>query len=385
MKPNLIYQHSNPGVRIFGAGALKRLPKALGPSTKPLVITDQGVVKAGLLDQVAGLLEEAGLSRAVYDRTLPDPPVSQAEEAAALFKEEGCDSLLALGGGSPIDLAKAVGVLVAGGGDLREYAAGKAVKAPPPPFVAVPTTAGTGSEVTGVTVISDPERKTKMLIRSPGMIPQTSILDPLLLAKLPPRIAAETGADALSHALEGLVSAFAQPISDALALHAVRLINRNLRPMVADPANAEAAGQMLLASCLASMSWANAGLGLVHAMAHTLGAHYHVSHGKACALYLPVVMDFNAIACPDKYAAVAADMDQDVLGLPPYEAAKLAPEAVRDLFLDLDLPATYDELGISFELKEEMVDEVLSVPTHKANPRRSSREEVIALFETPAY
>ena len=381
----MIYQHSNPGLRIFGPGALNRLGKVLKGRAKPLIITDQGVVKAGLLDRLTTILEEAGLAMALYDRTEPDPPISQAEEAAGVFKEEGCDSILALGGGSPMDLAKAVGVLAVNPGDLREYAAGKRIGSPPPTFVAVPTTAGTGSEVTGVTVISDPERKTKMIIRGPGMIPQTSILDPLLLAKLPPRIAAETGADALSHALEGLVSAFAQPISDALALHAVRLINRNLRPMVADPADQEAAGQMLLASCLASMSWANAGLGLVHAMAHTLGAHFHVSHGKACALYLPVVMEFNAIACPDKYTAVAADMDQDILGLPPYEAAKLAAEAVRELSLDVDLPATYDELGVSFELKEEMVEEVLSVPTRQANPRRSSREEVIALFEAPAY
>lgn len=232
-------------------------------------------------------------------------------------------------------------------------------------------------------VISDTKDKIKRMLVGSQLVPRTSILDPLLLAGLPPHIAAETGADALSHALEGLVTRANQPLADALALHAIRLIAGHLRPMVADPSNVDAAGNMLLASTLASMCWTAAGLGLVHALAHPLGAHFHVSHGKACALFLPYVMEFNLLACPDKYALAAQAMGEDTFGLPTLEAARSAPAAVEELFEDIGLAATYEDLGLKFELKEEMVTEVLSVRTHKANPRVSDQKQVRDLFNAP--
>ncbi len=379
-----IYQHFSPVRLIFGPGSLARLLGALGSAAKLLIVTDRGIAGAGILDRVTGVLSEAGIEFAVYDGVTPDPPVKVVEEALALYRDQGCQALLAVGGGSPIDAAKAVGVGATNPGRLQDYGSGQALDSPLPPLTAVPTTAGTGSEVTGVAVISDPERTIKMVIRGVELVPQTAVLDPLLLAGLPPRIAAETGADALSHALEALVTRAAQPVTDALALHAVRLIFRWLRPMVGDPAEVEAAGGMLIASAMASLAFANAGLGLVHALAHPVGANYHLSHGLACALLLPVVMEFNTLAGAAKYRAAAEAMGLDVGALADHEAARAAIEAVRELFRDVGLPASYADAGIDFKLKEEMVAEVLSVPTHKANPRRSDRDQIVALFHAPA-
>ncbi len=383
MDPHRIYMHTNPGTRIFGPGSIKKLPKVLGKKAVPLIVTDQGLVKAGIVEEVAGVLESSGLRFAIFDRTPPDPPSETIDEATEIYRAEGCDAILALGGGSPMDAAKGLAVNVSHDGDLLDYCMGKAVTNELPPLVAVPTTAGTGSEVTTVAVISDTKGKVKRMLMGVQLVPRTSILDPLLLAGLPPAIAAETGADALSHALEGLVTRANQPFSEALALQAIRLISENLRTMVADPSNIAAAGNMLLASSLASMAWTNAGLGLVHALAHPLGAHFHVSHGKACALFLPQVMEFNLLACPEKYALAARAMGEDTFGQPILEAARSAPAAVEELLDDINLPATYEELGIEFELNEEMVEEVMSGPNRKANPRVSDRARVEALFNAP--
>jgi alcohol dehydrogenase len=378
------FAHANPGTVQCGPGCIKNLPRALAGTSKPLIVTDQGLVKAGILDKIGKVLGDNGISFAVYDATPPDPPVESVEEAGELYKSQGCDAVLALGGGSPMDAAKGVIVRVSQEGDFLEYTKGKAYENPMPLLVAVPTTAGTGSEVTTVAVISDTQAKIKRLLLGAQLVPKVAILDPKLLAGLPSHIAAETGADALTHAIEGLVTLGAQPVSEALCLQAVRLVSRWLRPMVANPGDTEAAGHMLLASCLASMGWTNAGLGLAHSLAHPLGAHYHVSHGKACAMYLPHVMRFNLLAKPEQFTDIAAALGEDTYGIPSQQACHLAPEAVEMLFEEIGLPMSYDEIGLDFELKTEMVDEVLSVRTHKSNPRRSNREQVEELFNAPA-
>ncbi len=383
MDAHRIYTYANPGTRIFGPGSLNRLPKVLGGQAKPMVVTDQGLVKAGIVQKVTDILDKAGIKFAVYDQTPPDPPIESIDQAAELYAAEGCDSILALGGGSPIDAAKGLAVKVSHGDDLLDYCINKPLSQPLPPLVAVPTTAGTGSEVTFVAVISDTKSKMKRMLRGMQLVPRTSILDPLLLAGLPPAIAAETGADALSHALEGLATRGRQPMAQAQGLQAVRLVFKHLRAMVADPSNVEAAGNMLLASTMGSMCWAGVGLGLVHALAHPLGAHFHVSHGKGCALYLPYVMDFNVMACPEVYAQAAQAMGEDTHGLPELEAAQLAVAAVEELFEDINMPATYEDLGLKFELKEEMVVEVMEGPNRQGNPRVSSREQIEALFNAP--
>jgi alcohol dehydrogenase class IV len=245
-----------------------------------------------------------------------------------------------------------------------DYTAGKPLEGRLPPIYAIPTTVGTGSEVTAVTIISDHENKMKIPIRNPQLTPQVAILDPLLLASIPSKVAAETGADALSHAIESYVGLGSHAITDAVALAAVRMISYYAVKMMVNPGDVEVAGQMLLASCMGGMSFNNAGLGLVHSLAQPIGAYFHLPHGVTCALYLPVVMEFNASACPEKFAAIADAMGQDVSVLPKEAAAERAVFAVRNLLAKMGLPKKLSQLGVFFQLDQNMLDEALAaVPT----------------------
>lgn len=378
-----VFQHLNPGKIVCGPDSVKQLPELLPAQDKALLVSDPGVKAAGIVAKVEEALQKASIAYVIYDKVQPDAPIPQIQEAAALYREQGCGSIIAVGGGSPMDAAKAVGVAVSQPGELLEYASGRVLEEPLPFLAAVPTTAGTGSEVTFAAVIADTAGTRKRIIRNPALVPRVSVLDPLLLAGLPSAIAAETGADALSHALEGLATRGAQPVSDALVLHAIHLIFKYLRPMVADPSNLEAASHMLLASALASMGWTNVGLGLVHSLAHPLGAHFHVSHGKACALYLPYIMQFNVLAAAPKYRLAAMAMGENVTGLNDYEAAETAVGAVSELLDDVGLAQTYEELGVDFSIRPGVVEEILSVPTRAANPRVSTQQQIEELLGAP--
>lgn len=384
MDPWRIYQHWNPGKLIFGPNSLIELTKELSPKEVPLIVTDKGVINAGILQKVTAVLDGIGIQYHVFDGIEPDPPFEIIEKARAVYQEKGCTMVIGLGGGSSIDGAKAVSLIVSQKGSLREYGAGKPIEGMLAPIYAIPTTAGTGSEVTGVAVITDRDNKIKMVIRGMQLIPRNVILDPELLASIPPRVAAETGADALAHAVESYVSLNSNVITEAFALSAIRLIARYLRRMVANPGNIETSGQMLLASCLAGLSFSNAGLGLVHSLAHPVGAYYHLSHGLSCALYLPVVMDFNLPSCTEKFASIADAMGEDVRHLSLHRAAKQAIFAVRDLLSEIGIPKTFSELGISFELHPKMVEDAFAAAPTKANPRRADRDQISKLFKVPS-
>ena len=337
MDPLRVYQHSNPGRLIFGPGALAELKKEIGAKERPLLITDEGVARAGILKRVTDLLNEVGIRYELFDRVQADPPIEVVEEAAALYKEKNCTSIIGLGGGSSMDAAKAMAVLGAGKGTLKEYLAGKPIEGTIPLLYAIPTTAGTGSEVTAVAIISDNERKVKATLKHPLLVPRIAVLDPLLLFSIPSRVAAETGADALTHAIESYLAPTSQVITEALALSAVRMIMNNLPTFVANSRDVAAAGQMLLASCMASLSFANTGLGLAHSLAHPVGAYCHITHGLACALYLPAVMEFNAPVCAEKLASIAGAAGTDVCGLSPEQAGAEAVRKVRALFAKVGL------------------------------------------------
>lgn len=383
MNPWRVYQHWNPSKLIFGPKAINELSKEILSKEVPLVITDRGVSESGILKKVTEVLEGSGIPYHLFDGIVPDPPVEVVEEAVALYQKNGCTLVIGLGGGSSIDGAKAVSLRVSQKGDLREYGMGKPIEGVLAPIYAIPTTAGTGSEVTGVAVITDRENKIKMVLRGTQLVPKTVILDPELLASIPPRVAAETGVDALAHAVESYVSLNSQVITEVFALSAIRLIARYLRRMVANPADIESAGQMLLASCLSGLAFSNAGLGLVHSLAHPVGAYFHLSHGLSCALYLPIVMDFNLPTCPEKFASMADAMGEDVRQLSLYHAAKQAVTHVRELLTDIGIPRTFSELGISFELHPKMVDDALAAVPTKVNPRRADREQISKLFKAP--
>jgi alcohol dehydrogenase class IV len=282
-----------------------------------------------------------------------------------------------------MDTAKAVAVRAIGEGTLKEYGSGRPLQGALPPIYAIPTTAGTGSEVSAIAVISDPESRVKLGIKSPLLVPRAAILDPLLLAKIPPGVAAETGADALTHAVEAYLSINGHAITDSLALAAIRMITGNLEAFATNPADVKAAGHMLLASCMAGLSFANAGLGLVHGLAHSVGAYFHTTHGLTCALYLPPVMEFNIPACPDKFVPLAEALGVDTRGLATEEAAAKAVDAARDFLGRVGMPKTFSEMGIEFELHPKMVEDTCSAPVTRGNPRKAEPQQVASLFVSP--
>jgi alcohol dehydrogenase class IV len=383
MNPQRVYQHNNPGRLIFGPKSLNELANEIPVSEVPLVITDKGVSKSGILKKVTDVLDGAGIRYHIFDGIESDPPMEVVEKAVSLYKKHGCTLVIGLGGGSSIDGAKSASLMASRQGDIREYGAGKVIDGQLIPIYAIPTTAGTGSEVTGVAVITDRENKIKMVLRGAQLIPKCVFLDPELLASIPQKVAAETGADALTHAIESYVSLNSTVITEGLALSSIALIGKYLRRMVGNPEDMEAAEHMLLASCMAGLSFANAGLGLVHSLAHPVGVHFHLSHGSSCALYLPVVMEFNLLTCPEKFAAIAEALGEDIRGMSCHRAAKESVKAARELFADIGIPRKFSDLGITFELHPKMVEDALAAVPTKLNPRRSDKEQITNLFRAP--
>lgn len=383
MNPQRIYQHNNPGRLIFGPKSLNELAKEIPVNEVPLVITDRGVSKSGVLQRVTDVLGGAGIRHHIFDGIEPDPPMEVVEKAVSLYQKQGCTMVIGLGGGSSIDGAKAVGLMVSRPGDIREYGAGKVIDGQLITIYAIPTTAGTGSEVTSVAVITDRENKIKMVLRGAQLIPKCVFLDPELLAFIPQKVAAETGADALTHAIETYVSLNSTVITEGLALSAITIIGKYLRRMVGNPEDMEAAEHMLLASCMAGLAFANGGLGLVHSLAHPVGAHFHLSHGLSCSLYLPFVMEFNLLACPEKFAAIAGALGEDIRGKSCHHAAKESVKAVRELFADIGIPRNFSDLGVPFQLHPKMVEDALAAVPTQLNPRKPNKDQMTNLFNAP--
>jgi len=374
-------QHANPGKIIIGAGALKEIVNEMGPRSFPLIVTDRGIADSGILDRLKSLFEEGQLLFRVFDETLPDPSAEMVEKAAVVYRESGCNMLIGLGGGSPMDVAKACGLLLKGG-KLSEYFEGKPLPEEVPPIFAVPTTAGTGAEVSRVVIITDNVSQEKKVLRGIQMTPKVAILDPELLTTIPPKLAADTGTDALAHAVESYVSKLSTPFSEAFSLQALRLIATNLIPAVENPANLEATGNMLMASCMTGLAFANVGLGLVHALGHAVGARTHIAHGRSCALFMAPVMKFNAPVCEEKFSLMAQAMGINHNGLMPDETASEVIDAVTHLLDSIQIPLTLADTDMKLALDEEIVTEIMTAPPTGFNPRMPTREEVIALLKT---
>jgi alcohol dehydrogenase class IV len=374
---------SLPGSLTFGVGTVETVAERVREfgKRKILIITDKGVVGAGLLEKVLTPLEQAGMQAHIFDQIEPNPRDHTVNKALEFAKKRECELIIGLGGGSPIDAAKAVGVLMTNPEPLQDYLRGTAVKNPPTPLIAIPTTSGTGSEVTQFSVVTDTERSFKAGMGSPLLIPKVAIVDPSLMESMPSSLAAATGMDALTHAVEAFVSMNSQPFSDALALHAIRLIGTFLRPSVANGSDREARTQMAMASTLAGVAFSNAGVGLVHAMAHPLGGRFDVPHGVANAILLPSVMRFNLIARLEKFAHVAQALGEKVEGLSALDAGKKAVEAVSQLNADIGIPARLSEVNVKAEgLSQAAADAMNMKRAMGCNPRAVKQEEVEKLF-----
>ena len=348
---------------------------------KVLVIADPGIVAAGLLDGILESLNNEDLPYAVFDEVEPNATLSKVKKASALQKEENCDILLCVGGGSTIDTGKGVGCLATNPGPLSDYEGPEKYHTPPLPSVAIPTTAGTGSELSFGAVLYDEERDYKFSFRSAMQIPKVAMLDPLLLKSLPAHVAAASGMDALSHCVEAFVSKWSTFITDAYCIQNFNLVGRYLRRFVADPSDLEAAGGMLQASAMGSMAFNTARLGLVHAMGAPLGVHFHLPHGTACAILMPAVIRYNLMACPEKYIEMAKLLEGSVEGMRKMDRAYCAVAAIERLMKDIDMHVKFDSTLCTDERLSKMADETLSSGMQLTNPRNVTKADVIRVFK----
>ncbi|HEX9289755.1 MAG TPA: iron-containing alcohol dehydrogenase, partial [Anaeromyxobacteraceae bacterium] len=296
-----------PNVSLMGVGSSKEAgpqAKSLG-ATKALIVTDKVLNQLGVAAKIKGQLEEAGVKAVIFDGAEPNPTDTNVHDGLKVFQESKCDAIVSLGGGSAHDCAKGIGMVATNGGNIRNYEGINKTTKPMPPFVAINTTAGTASEMTRFCIITNTTTHVKMAIVDWRCTPNVAINDPVLMVGKPPALTAATGMDALTHAIEAYVSIAATPITDACAIKAIELIAEYLRPAVANGENLDARDKMAYAEFLAGMAFNNASLGYVHSMAHQLGGFYNLPHGVCNAILLPAVSEFNAIACPKRFADIA--------------------------------------------------------------------------------
>ncbi len=377
-----IFAFEAPTRLTFGPGAVGRLPEAVaGMGARALVVSDPGIAQAGILDRVLSLLKDAGVAAEVFAQVEANPSVETVHAAADVFRRARAAFVVAVGGGSAMDVGKMVAVLAAHGGAVHDYEGIGKVPGPTAPVVAVPTTAGTGSEVTTFAVITDRQRRIKMTVGSPHLVPPVALGDPELTLTMPPSLTAATGMDALTHAVECYINTAYNPIAKTLALEAMRLIGRALRAAYANGSNLQARTTMLLASTMAALAFTRTRLGNVHAMSHPLGAHYDVPHGVANAILLPYVMAWNMLACYDTYPQVAQALGERVEGLGPRQAAEAAVEAVRRLARDVGIPERLRDVGVAREGIPRMAEDAMKSGNVLVNPRVTTYQDIVALYE----
>jgi alcohol dehydrogenase class IV len=376
---------TTPRLMAMGGGALAELPgilQRLGLG-RPLVVTDPYIESCGILDRATQLLDSAQIRWSVFSDTVPDPTTTVIEAGAGRLADGGFDSLVAIGGGSSIDTAKAMSVLAANGGRMRDYKVPAEIPKAGPPLVAIPTTAGTGSEVTRFTVITDSETDEKMLIAGLACCPLAAIVDYELTLSMPLRLTADTGLDSLTHAIEAYVSRRANPFTDGLAKSAMGLIARHIRTACAEPDNRPAREAMMLGATTAGMAFSNASVCLVHGMSRPIGAFFHVPHGLSNAMLLPEITAFSVPAAFERYAdcARATGVAEEDEGSQAAVARLL--DELRKLNEDLRVP-TPREWGIDAARYEEllpvMASQALGSGSPANNPRIPTSDEIIELY-----
>jgi alcohol dehydrogenase class IV len=375
-----------PPVLITGSGSSEKVgeeSKKLGVK-KALIVTDQVMVKLGVLEGVKKALEQTKIQFAVYDAVATEPTVDYVKEGLKSFKDNGCDCLMAVGGGSPIDTAKAIAIMATNPGSIEDYKGLGKVTKEGAPLIAIPTTAGTGSEVTQFTIITDMKTSVKMLIGSPFVMPKVAIVDPLLTLSCPRGLTAAVGIDSLTHAIEAYVSVKAQPMSDIFCLSAIELISGNLRQAWANGNNVEAREKTMLGALQAGIAFSNASVALVHGMSRPIGAYFHVAHGASNAALLGVVTEFSLIGNPTRYAHIARAMGENITGLTDLEASQLAAKAIKTLIKDVKIPSL-KELGVEKgkldQLAPKMAEDAIASGSPGNNPRQATKEEIIELYK----
>lgn len=367
----------------FGPGARKVLPEVIQRlgKKKALVVTDKGLIQFGVAKMVTDVLDEAAVAYDVFSEVKPNPTVKNVQDGVAAFKASGADLLVAIGGGSAMDTAKGIGIVVANPefADVVSLEGCAPTKNKSVPMVALPTTAGTAAETTINYVIIDEEKKKKMVCVDPNDIPAVAMIDAELMYSLPRGLTAATGMDALTHAIEGYITKGAWEMSDMFEIEAIRMISRYLPVAVDEPQNPEGRNGMAVAQYIAGMAFSNVGLGLVHGMAHPMGSLFDVPHGVANALLLPTVMEYNMPECIDKYPRIAEAMGVDIKGLTPQEASQAAVDAVRALAIRVGIPQHLSDLGIKESDIPALAEQAIADVCTPGNPRECSIEYIKAL------
>ena len=378
----MIYTYLNPKVALMGAGCVKEIgrhAKDLG-ATKALIVSGRSRHGEKLALDIYKILEDAGLQATIFAGADPNPTDTSAMEGADIYRKENCNIIVAVGGGSPMDCAKAVGIVVYNGGLINDYeGVGKVTKGIPP-LITVNTTAGTASEMTSFTIITDTERHIKMAIVDPRITPDVAVNDPELMVSMPPALTAATGMDALTHAVEAYVSTMATPTTDAAAIKAIELISKYLRDAVAHGEDVRTRDMMAHAEYLAGIAFNNASLGYVHSMAHQLGGFYNLPHGVCNAILLPYVETYNKQVVPERFADIARAMGEKVEGLSAEEAADKAIDAIKKLASDIGIPSGLKELGAREEDLELLAENAMKDVCRLTNPRDLSKEEIIEIY-----
>ena len=369
-----------------GAGAIEEIANEAKAHAfrKAFVCSDPDLIKFGVTAKVTDILDREGLAYEIYSDIKANPTIENVKNGVAAFKASGADYIIAIGGGSSMDTSKAIGIIIANPEfeDVRSLEGVAPTKKPCVPIIAVPTTAGTAAEVTINYVITDVERKRKFVCVDPHDMPIIAVVDPDMMSSMPKGLTASTGMDALTHAIEGYTTKGAWELSDMFHFEAIKLISENLRDSVAEAKSGQpGSGRegMALGQYVAGMGFSNVGLGIDHAMAHTLSAHYDTPHGVACAMLLPIAMEFNKPVCAERLAKVAVAMGVDTTGMSTDEAADAAIAAVKQLSADVNIPHVCE--AMKADEIEVLAKDAMADACFPGNPREATLDDVIELFK----
>ncbi len=374
-----------PSTVVMGCGASEEIGREVRKigCKKSLIVSDKNIAQTEILAGVKTSLGSEKISYTIFDGILAEPTIDYVEQGLERYKEAKCECIVAVGGGSSIDTAKAISAMTSNKGSIRDYEGLGKISNPGVPLLAIPTTAGTGSETTIFTIITDTKRNVKMLIGSPFLLPQAALIDPLLTMSLPQGLTATIGIDALTHAIEAYVSVKAQPLSDIFALSAIKLLARNLRQAWANGKNLPARTSTMLGAFQAGVAFSNSSVALVHGMSRPLGAYFHTPHGLSNAVLLAPVVEFSISGNPKKYADIAEAMGERIEELTLNEAASRASRAVGQLIQDIKIPA-FHTLGFTREkLKKvvnQMAEDAIASGSPANNPRIATRDEIVELY-----
>lgn len=372
-----------PPLSIMGEGALDSAGgqiKELG-FKKALVVTDAVLVKIGLVKRITDLLDKIGVGHVIFDETKPNPTVANVCAGENIFKQNECDFVISVGGGSPHDCAKGIALVCANGGSIKDYEGVNKSKNPQVPMVAINTTAGTASEMTIFCIITDEERHIKMAIVDKNVNCTLAVNDPALMVDMPPSLTAATGMDALTHSVEAYVSIAATPITDACAIQAIKLIAGYLKKAVDNGEDLEARDKMAYAEFLAGMAFNNASLGYVHAMAHQLGGFYDLPHGVCNAILLPHVQDFNKRVAAARLRDIAESLGVDTKGMSDEAGADACLNAIKELSQSVNIPSGLAELGVKEADFSILAENAMKDACGVTNPVQPTKEEVMQIYK----